>query len=85
MFGGTDSVFSMIVTNLYYVLLAIYAYLGAQVIISAVSKNRSTFFAFLMIVIGFLLLGTTAAALLAVIGTYTSFVARVDTEKANKD
>lgn len=69
--GGTDT-FSLTVANLQTVFMFVFAYSGFGHLFRALSAKRSPFFAFVLLVIGILLLSSLALTLLSIYGVIST-------------
>ncbi|MBE6532506.1 MAG: DUF2232 domain-containing protein [Ruminococcaceae bacterium] len=68
--ASADSVFSITVLNLYNILMFVYFYVGFNVAVAFMSRNRRPIFAFLIVLLAVILFMSYAIELLAIIGAF---------------
>ena len=72
---GGAGIISSVIGNVYYVLLAVFLYVGLKFSYNLIVKARTPFFAICVFVVAFMFFGMTAISLLSFIGVYFSIFA----------
>lgn len=80
--SGTDW-FSLTVVNLNWIILPVFAYIGLKFLYFVLSSKRSGVFAVFMIMLGIMLLGTSAISILSYAGAYISIITNKAKNKKN--
>ncbi len=70
--SSTSGVISVALTNLYYILLAVFAYMGIKFVYSILRARNSGLYALILLLAAIMLLTTTAFVIFSYIGVYFS-------------